>query len=364
MSPDEGFIDLRLNRQEGQNQESFWPSFTDIMTVIVMIFMIAMVVLLLRNIELVNQLRATMEAERAAMELAKTTGEEKESLALKLFAAENDLSMMRIRLMRMEEQRKSDESTIGTQSDEITQLKTAVEHFTLRKDQLEAENYTLSENLKRAKTTINAQNQSIATLKENLESTEQRLASTQNQLAATQQELAAAQTDLSHLESDFVSLSQQLENLEQRYKEQASDLQASRLSERRSGRQLNTLQIDYDELKIKYDKLVRPARSPEGRYLVDVRYTRRDGRTLIEFQTEAEPGYREISQLELEERLERLKRSQEQGLYIKVIFPENSGLTFNEAWTFTSRLHSRYDYYYQGQGPELIPIPEPAPTQQ
>ncbi len=49
MNPDEGFVDLRLNRQEGQNQDSFWPSFTDIMTVIVMIFLIAMVILLLRT---------------------------------------------------------------------------------------------------------------------------------------------------------------------------------------------------------------------------------------------------------------------------------------------------------------------------
>ena len=68
MRADDAFIDLRLNVQEGHNQESFWPSFTDIMTVVVMIFMIAMVVLLLRNIDLVNQLRATMSAEREAME--------------------------------------------------------------------------------------------------------------------------------------------------------------------------------------------------------------------------------------------------------------------------------------------------------
>ena len=33
------FIDLRLNRGAGQaTEESFWPSFTDIMMVIVMIF--------------------------------------------------------------------------------------------------------------------------------------------------------------------------------------------------------------------------------------------------------------------------------------------------------------------------------------
>ena len=68
MSTSEGFADLRLNRQEGQVNESFWPSFTDIMTVVVMIFLIAMVVLLIRNIELVRELRATMVAGRAPVE--------------------------------------------------------------------------------------------------------------------------------------------------------------------------------------------------------------------------------------------------------------------------------------------------------
>ena len=38
------FIDLRSGNL---SSESFWPSFTDIMTVVVMIFLIAMVVLLL-----------------------------------------------------------------------------------------------------------------------------------------------------------------------------------------------------------------------------------------------------------------------------------------------------------------------------
>ena len=66
MNQDGGFTDLRLNTGSHEVQEGFWPSFTDIMTVVVMIFLIAMVVLLVRNMELVSQLRSTMEAERVA----------------------------------------------------------------------------------------------------------------------------------------------------------------------------------------------------------------------------------------------------------------------------------------------------------
>ena len=73
---DDSFIDLRLNQRAAQAEESFWPSFTDIMTVIVMIFLLAMVILLVRNMELLNELRATMASRQEAMELARSTDAE------------------------------------------------------------------------------------------------------------------------------------------------------------------------------------------------------------------------------------------------------------------------------------------------
>ena len=63
---DGGFIDLRQNPDAATGGDSFWPSFTDIMMVVVMIFMIASTVLMLRNWELVRELRATIEAEHQA----------------------------------------------------------------------------------------------------------------------------------------------------------------------------------------------------------------------------------------------------------------------------------------------------------
>ncbi len=115
MISDSGFIDLRINRQDAQSDEGFWPSFTDIMMVVTMIFLLSMVILLMRNLELVSQLRATIAAERAATELARTTGEEKDSLALRLISTENELSMLRLRLMRLEEQREQQEIAIASQ---------------------------------------------------------------------------------------------------------------------------------------------------------------------------------------------------------------------------------------------------------
>ncbi|MEJ1353370.1 MAG: hypothetical protein RPU52_12800 [Candidatus Sedimenticola sp. (ex Thyasira tokunagai)] len=373
MNPQGSFIDLRLNRQDGQNQDSFWPSFTDIMTVIVMIFMISMVVLLLRNIELVNQLRATMEAERTAIELARSTGEEKEDLALRLIAAENELSMMRVRLMQMEEQRQTQVSTIGSQSDTITQLQAAKENLELRQKQLSAEKFALEQRLKRANTTIAAQQQNLDTLQQNLESTQQQLASSQQQLTSSQeqltntqqqlrnyqQQLATLKADLSTVEGERDTVEEQLSGLQVRLSEQSLELAEVKNLGQRSVRELSMLKSDYDALRVKYNKLVRPARSPQGHYLVSVRYTKSEaGKLLIEYQTEEAPGYSPVSLVTLEQHLDQLKKEKSNGLYIKLIFPEKSGLSHAEAWNFQSRLNRKYDYYYQDGGPAAVPIPD------
>ncbi|MET0048446.1 MAG: hypothetical protein ABW066_11730 [Sedimenticola sp.] len=343
MLPNSSFTDLRLNRQDGQNQESFWPSFTDIMTVIVMIFMIAMVILLLRNIELVNQLRATMAAERSAMELARTTGEEKESLALKLIDTENKLSMLQIKMMRLEEMSQQQDVTIGNQDVEISRLIAEKEDLTLHRDQLAAENYTLGEKLKRSQTQINTLQQNYNTIQQNYN--------------ITQQLLAETQTALTGMKAQVEAIQQQLASLQDRYTTQSEELQQEKTTGRQTILELSSLRGEYRELKIKYDRLVRPARSPEGRYLVEVRYSKVDGQFLIDAKTQDEAGFSRISQQVLEQKLSQLKAVQSDGLYIKVIFPENSGLSFNEAWSFTNNLHNSFDYYYQDDAPGMIPLP-------
>ena len=118
-----GFTDLRLNGSgHDEIQEGFWPSFTDIMTVVVMIFLISMVVLLIRNMELVHQLRATMEAERIAAELARATGEEKDSLSSALHRAEERVQQMQLEIMRLQEKGLRSEALIAEQLRAISGL--------------------------------------------------------------------------------------------------------------------------------------------------------------------------------------------------------------------------------------------------
>ena len=52
---------------------------------------------------------------------------------------------------------------------------------------------------------------------------------------------------------------------------------------------------------------------------------------------------------ELHRELAELKSSKGQALYTKIIIPEESNLSHNEAWRFTESILTQYDYYYQPQ---------------
>jgi len=345
MRADDGFIDLRLNVQGGHNQESFWPSFTDIMMVVVMIFMIAMVVLLLRNIELVNQLRSTMTAEREAMELARSTGAEKENISLRLMAAENELSIRRMQQLELDEINRDQKRLIIGQTDLIASLKMELESLTRSKAQLSSESRSLSQRLERA-------NQRVQSLQQDQQSLQQDLSSTRLQLESSKRQLTSMENDVASLQQLQQTTREQYDALQQSFEERGEALEQAKVTMRNSGFKLNALQGEYNKLRGEYDKLFRPARSPEGRFQVIVRYSKRDGAARIEFSTDALSGYEIVTRSELEQRLTRLKAEKPNGLYIKVVFPENSGLAYNEAWKFTSELHARYDYYSQPEVPE------------
>ncbi|MEJ2692476.1 MAG: hypothetical protein P8166_05280 [Candidatus Thiodiazotropha sp.] len=308
---DGSFVDLRLNGDSHQGEDSFWPSFTDIMTVIVMIFMLAMVILLLRNMELLSQLRSTMEAEQQAAELARTTGEENATLEEKLIAREYELSMLRMQLMRMEESAEQQEAAIASQRHQISELNRERDQLNTRITRLTQEGETLSNQLAQA-------SRDVQRLTGDLEESNQRQAMTQADLEA----------------------------LRQSYREQEAALTTALASNETTTQELSELKTDFSDLKIKYDKLVRPARTPKGKTLVEVRYAKRDGAYRIDYKGPGDSGFQRVSRNTLEQKLTQLKK-QDDNLYIKVILPKNSGLSYSEAWTFTNHLHKNYDYYFQ-----------------
>ncbi|MCG7935494.1 MAG: hypothetical protein JAY68_12655 [Candidatus Thiodiazotropha taylori] len=322
---DDSFIDLRLNSQGTQGDDSFWPSFTDIMTVIVMIFMLAMVILLLRNMELLSQLRATMEAEQQAMELVRSTGEENETLEERLIAREHELTMLRMQLMQLQERSEEQEAAISSQRFQISQLNrerdelnSRVNTLTSERNLLNTQITRLSQESQRLRDQVSEANLSIKNLTADLDRANNRQAET-----------------LQDLEQLRITLTSKDEEL----------LKALALNQEQD-EQLSDLQEDYSDLKIQYNKLLRPARTAKGKTLVEVRYTKKGKQTRIEYKGPQDSRFKSISRSKLEQNLAGLKK-QHNNLYVKVIIPKNSGLSYNEAWSFTNHMHRNYDHYYQ-----------------
>jgi chromosome segregation ATPase len=309
---DQGFIDLRANADTAAGGDSFWPSFTDIMTVVVMIFMLASTILILRNWDLVAELRATIRAEQEAAELVRSTTEAKATLEERLAQAQHQLSLTRMRLMqaREESQHKGEQM-----AERDRQLKA-----------LETRRLELEDSLALA----HRQSQ-------NLESRVQQLSA---ELTGVKQAYAQQETRFKETFEELVSLGRTSQR-------QAQELNELRQLSSRSQERLAALRGEYDSLKVKYDKLVRPARTAQGKQVVEVRYVKEGGRYGISLKAPGEDARRPVSRSQLEQRLDRLKRRYGRTLYVKIIIPENSGLSYSEAWNFTQEILNKYDYYYQ-----------------
>ena len=122
---------------------------------------------------------------------------------------------------------------------------------------------------------------------------------------------------------------------------------------------LSNLKQDYGSLRVKYEDLVKPARSSEGRHVVEVQYSKEGGEPRIRFRESRSGPFRTLTHEELEQRLERLKAEHPEGLYVRMIFPEDSGLSYDEAFGLTGELHRKFDYYYQERSPAETPASEP-----
>ncbi|MDX8408886.1 MAG: hypothetical protein R8J84_02395 [Mariprofundales bacterium] len=299
------FPDLRLHRA-GMRDEGFWPSFTDIMTVIVMIFLMAMLGLLLRNMDLVTQLQSALkEAQQATQQIA-TTSSANQDLMAQLAQREHDLEMLRAQMMDLSGQK---------QRLEQQQLKLRHQH-----DALTAKN-------QRDLTQLASQTQQIATMQ----------AAEKAKEDTYQQQLAAMQ-----------ALSEQQQITHQKEMAQQSDI-VKQLQSQASQQLLLQRQLkeSYSELDAKYRRLIRPARSSLGKVVVTVRYQRRDGALQMAIQLPDKNGFHQVGSVKLHQQLAQLKEKLGSKLYVRILFPEDSGLSYNEAWRITESLLRLYDYYYR-----------------
>lgn len=308
----QGFIDLRRNASTETGADSFWPSFTDIMMVVVMIFMIASVVLMLRNWDLVQTLRDTIESEREAEALALTMTETSATLEEQLAQAQHENSELRMRLMRANEINRNTREQLSLQQQQLLSL--------------QAEKRQLSATLQQAQRDVQLQEDKV------------------RQSEARYTQLVDVRDTL---DQRLQQVLEQLTRVEQDSREQAAELAELRQGTSLTEEQLSLLQGEYDDLRVKYDKLVKPARSAQGKHVVTVRYWKEGKYYQIRIKDAGEDDYRVVSRTQLNEELSSLKERFGGNLYVKLIIPDDSGLSYNEAWGFTFDILKKYDYYHQ-----------------
>jgi len=311
---DEGFIDLRQHTETGITHVSFWPSFTDIMMVVVVIFMMASSVLILRNMALVRDLRATIDAQHNAEEAARSASETSATLEEQLAQTQNELSRLRMRLMRANEINQSRTEEINRQEQRLLALEADKQQLTASLQQTRRESQLH-----------------------------------QDQLAQTQAEYAQLNQTHATLKTRLQEVLEQLSSTEKSNREQAAELTEFRQQRSLSNQRLVSLQGEFDELRNKYDKLIRPARSAIGKHVVSVRYFREDRKIQIRLRESEDEDYQSVNMDQLNKRLAKLKDTYAGNLYVKVIIPEDSGLSYSEAWNFTYDLLKKYDYYHQDE---------------
>ena len=150
------------------------------------------------------------------------------------------------------------------------------------------------------------------------------------------------------LEVTLQQRQQELQVQQQQYQQTLDALAAVKEYRDTEQQKLTQLQRDYASLDAKYRKLIRPARSSLGKTVVLVRYHKVGERLQIEMKAPADKAYRTLSNQALHKQLDQLQKADPKKLYVRIIFPDHSGLSYSEAWKLTESLLRRYDYYYQG----------------
>ena len=259
-----------------EDSENFWPSFADIMMLIVMIFLMVMVVLMFRNWDLLTKLKESVLAEQKSMQVIEKQESENQNLAGQLENALSEIAMLRMQLLQMQDEQ--------------------------------------------------------ASISEQLETVEE-------EKKKTEIELGQIQLKLSNKEQEFNAVSQNLLILGQQLLESKSQVEALQ-------QQQIVKDAEYTDLKRKYDKLIRPARTPKGKLVIEIVYTKVGDQVNIAIKTPDTPR-KDVSRIELNQILGDLKQEHPDRLYLKIIFPKGELISHEEAWNFTSRLLQKYDYYYQ-----------------
>ncbi len=290
----DGFCDLRprAHTRGHDSETSFWPSFTDLMMVVVMIFLITTSVLYLQNWQLVQEMSSLMEAEKIAREAAQQSAREQGAHVSAL--------------------ERNQQALLSQQSD---------------KQALESELAETRESLRVVTQMRDAIHRRDARQQQDHQALQQRARDADLQIASQQKQLNELQLTVNKQMKPAVPV------------ELLAELDNSRAA-------LSNLQATHAALEAKYNKLIRPARSAKGRTVVTLRHGKAADALYYDLQLPGESTYTRVIETELHRQLQIQLSEHGDKLYLKLVYPRTSGLSYDEAFKFRNSVLNRYDYYY------------------
>lgn len=336
-------------------EDSFWPSFTDIMMVIVMTFLLVTVAVVMSNTRLLDELKSSLVAEEEASQLAEFTLQENATLEEQLEYFQQRTSALEIELLRNRAQDEETRNQLAKTMAEVSRLEDLELSQARTIERREQELAALQENLQEQVSAVSQLQSELSQSQQELTSERRRL---QSELILAREQLTLESTRLQgELDTARQSLTTETSRLENALETARNELAASQEEIQNSEQSLATLREqtaaeslklaslegEYDELNKKYQKLLKPTRSSKGKTVVDVMYRKAGYR----IRRPGEANYRNVSLAVMNAELAALKAEHDTNLYVKIIIPENSGLSYNQAWVFTRDMLNKYDYYYQ-----------------
>ena len=304
-----GYADLRVNRSTQASDATLWPSFTDIMTVILMVFMLTMVVVIIRNADLIEQIRLARELRAQAEE--------------RLQANAQVLADLRLRETDLEEALRAERMRIILLTDEMERLEDDLAVKTAAIARLEGAKEELEEDLELIRLRLTAKREELEDARA--------------MIGGLREEADRANRELSRQIAELLARLEEQEATLLRLSDEKQDLELALARQRR----------DFSSLEEKYLELVRPARSAAGKQVVAVQFERTGGRLRYALKDVGADAWEPLDRDALYARLGALKERLGDDLYVKVVIPDDSGLSYNEAWDFTKDVLSRFDYYYR-----------------
>ena len=198
----DGFVDLRVSPTVSgrSDEDSVWPSFTDIMTVVVLIFLVALVIILMRNTELVGQLRESVSQ-------TETMTTQRGEMEMRIATLGDEVVRLRSVLAQAEAERSAAEETIVLKESEISALLDDVGEMQKVRQALASEKADLTEELAAVENERQQLSTEKAALSEELAGV---IAQSQNQL----EQLAASEGLREQLSLDLTNLNNALSELQ------------------------------------------------------------------------------------------------------------------------------------------------------